>query len=281
MSERRSVSYSYPMQPLHAKEGWFVSHLFFRFDRVAWERISDEEKSRRKAEFARIVSEFRSGENCQLNCYSVWGLKADSAVMLIDPDLHHLNETEIRLAACLGPGVLEPVYAFISMSEISEYMSQDRDYDQNLRNKEGLTPDSPVYQEKMKAFRERMQSYINERLYPRIPDHSVLCFYPMSKQRGDKENWYLLDFDARKTYMAGHAITGRKFHATVKQLVTGSIGLDDWEWGVTLFSDDPFYFKKILYEMRYDEASARFGEFGPFYVGIRLEPDALFRRLQV
>ena len=103
----------------------------------------------------------------------------------------------------------------------------------------------------------------------------------MSKKRETPENWYLLDFEERKRYMAGHAITGRKFHGRVSQLVTGSIGLDDWEWGVSLFADDPFYFKKILYEMRYDEASARFGEFGPFYVGIRLEPGDLLKQLKI
>ncbi len=268
------------MNPIHAKEGWFVSHLFFRVNRRAWETVAAEERTRGIEEFGRLVEEFRRHENCQLNCYSIWGLKADLAIMMIAPDLQMLNDTEFAFLNSLPGGVLEPVDAFVSMSEISEYMSQDKDYDRTLREKEGLAPDSPVYQQKMTEFRERMQVYINERLYPRIPEHEVVCFYPMNKQRGDQENWYLLDFDARKKYMAGHAITGRKFQSTVRQLVTGAIGLDDWEWGVTLFADDPFYFKKLLYEMRYDEASARFGEFGKFYIGLRLEPDQLFSRLR-
>jgi chlorite dismutase len=103
----------------------------------------------------------------------------------------------------------------------------------------------------------------------------------MNKSRLGDDNWYLLDFDSRKRYMAGHAITGRKYQKDVKQLVTGAIGLDDWEWGVTLFAEDPYYFKKIVYEMRYDEASARYGEFGPFYIGIRLEPQELIERLKL
>ncbi len=269
------------MDPIHAKEGWFVSHLFYRVDRSLWEAVDSAERRRRKQRFRGLIDDFRLGRDCQVHCYSIWGLKADLAVMMVDPDLRHLNQAEVALSTSLGAGVLAAADSFVSMSEISEYMSQDKDYDRTLRSKEGLTPESPVYQRKMSEFRERMQVYINERLYPRIPDHELLCFYPMSKRRGDSENWYLLDFDTRKKYMAGHAITGRKFHENVRQLVTGSIGLDDWEWSVSLFSDDPFYFKEILYEMRYDEASARFGEFGPFYVGLRLEPSDLFERLML
>ncbi len=269
------------MDPMNAKEGWFVSHLFFRIDRRVWEQVQPEDRKRGLEQFRGIIAEFRRHDHCQLHCYSIWGLKADLAIMLVAPDLQMLNDTEFALLAALPGGALAPVHTFVSMSEISEYMSQDKDYDRTLREKEGLSPDSEPYRQKMTAFRERMQVYINERLYPQIPDHRLMCFYPMNKQRGDKENWYLLDFDDRKTYMAGHAITGRKFQGTVRQLVTGSIGLDDWEWGVTLFADDPFYFKKLLYEMRYDEASARFGEFGKFYVGLRLEPDQLFGRLRI
>jgi len=269
------------MMPILAKEGWFVSHLFFNVNRVLWEELPTEDRRRAKARLGAVLHEFRSLDHCQMNFYSVWGLKADFAVMMVDPDLKHLNQTEVALANCLSPGVLDCVDSFVSMSEVSEYMSQEGDYDRTLRTKDGLVPESAEYQEKMAEFRKRMRVYIDERLYPQLPEHRVMCFYPMTKQRGDKENWYLLDFEARKRYMAGHSITGRKFQSTVRQLVTGSIGLDDWEWGVTLFADDPYYFKKILYEMRYDEASARYGEFGRFYVGIRLEPDDLFEHLML
>ncbi len=269
------------MDPINAHEGWFVSHLFFEVDRLLWDSLGSEEQGERKAKFRELIDSFRAGQNCQANVYSIWGLKADLAVMLVDPDLRHLNRTEYELASALGAGVLRRVDSFISVSEISEYMSQDKDYDRTLREKEGLEPDSALYQQKMGDFKARMQVYINDRLYPKLPDHRVFCFYPMNKQRGDRENWYLLDFDARKEFMAGHAITGRRFHATVRQLVTGSIGLDDWEWGVTLFADDPYFFKKLLYEMRYDEASARFAEFGLFYIGLRYEPDELFEQLMM
>jgi chlorite dismutase len=269
------------MDPIHAHEGWFVSHLFYRINRTVWESIDSSQQSQQRETFQRVVKDFQNAENCQICCYSLWGLKADLGMLLISPELQNLNNVEFELSTALSPGVLEPADSFISLSETSEYMSQTQDYARTLKEKEGLAPDSPEYRKKMQAFQERMQVYINERLYPRIPEHQVVCFYPMNKQRGDKENWYLLDFEKRKQYMAGHAITGRKFQQHVRQLVTGSIALDNWEWGVTLFADDPFYFKKLLYEMRYDEASARFAEFGDFYIGIHLEPGELMTRLRL
>jgi chlorite dismutase len=269
------------MNPIHAHEGWFVSHLFYRINRTVWEALDSSQQTQQREKFQRVVKDFQKAENCQICCYSVWGLKADLGILLISPELQSLNNVELDLSTALSPGVLEPVDSFVSLSETSEYMSQTQDYDRTLKEKEGLTPDSPEYREKMEAFQARMQVYINERLYPKIPEHQVVCFYPMNKQRGDKENWYLLDFEKRKQYMAGHAITGRKFQPHVRQLVTGSIALDNWEWGVTLFADDPFYFKKLLYEMRYDEASARFAEFGDFYIGIHLEPGELLTRLRL
>ncbi len=269
------------MDPIYAAEGWFVSHLFYRVNRSELSRVARAEMAQARQRFLELVEVFRKEENCQLFCYSIWGSKADLAIMLIDPEFTRLLQIETEFLTVFPPGVLERTDSFSSMSEISEYMSQEADYDRTLRNKEKLTPESPEYISKMTAFRERMKGYIDERLYPRVPEHRVMCFYPMSKKRDGSENWYLLDFEDRKRYMAGHAITGRKFQGTVSQLVTGSIGLDDWEWGVTLFADDPYYFKKILYEMRYDEASAKFGEFGRFYVGINLDPAGLLAKLKL
>ena len=269
------------MDPIYASKGWFVSHLFYRIDRKELSAVPSAEMVGSRQSFTGLTEVFCKGENCQLFSYAVWGSKADLAIVMVSPEFTSLVQMETELLTLFPPGVLQAVDSFSSMTEISEYMSQEEDYDRTLRNKDKLLPDSPEYIEKMEAFRRRMKIYIDERLFPRIPDHRLICFYPMSKKRETPENWYLLDFEERKRYMAGHAITGRKFHGKVSQLVTGSIGLDDWEWGVSLFADDPFYFKEILYEMRYDEASARFGEFGPFYVGIRLEPRDLLKQLKI
>jgi chlorite dismutase len=269
------------MDPIYASEGWFVSHLFYSLDRKELSCVPGSKVRQFCQGFPELVEVFCKRENCQLFCYAIWGSKADIGLLLVSPEFTSLVKMETDILTLFPPGVLKTVYSFSSMSEISEYMSQEEDYDRTLRSKKQLTPDSPEYQKKMEAFRNRMKIYIDERLFPRIPDHRVICFYPMSKKRDTPENWYLLDFEERKRYMAGHAITGRKFQGKVSQLVTGSIGLDDWEWGVSLFADDPYYFKKILYEMRYDEASARFGEFGPFYVGIKLAPEDLLGQLKL
>jgi chlorite dismutase len=112
-----------------------------------------------------------------------------------------------------------------------------------------------------------------------MPEWEVMGFYPMSKRRNGPDNWYALDFPARKQLMAGHARVGRKYAGRVSQLITGSTGLDDWEWGVTLMAHQVDALKEIVYEMRFDEVSARYGEFGPFFVNIRLKPAALWTHL--
>jgi hydrogen peroxide-dependent heme synthase len=269
------------MQPVTPQEGWFVLHLFYQLDRKAWELLPRPDRDTPKERLAQVFASFRQAENCQINGYVILGHKADLGFMLVDPELHHLSETENELLAAFPPGCVRPAYSYLSMSEVSEYVSQEKDYDRTLREKEGLHPDSPEYHSKMEAFRQRIRVYTDERLYPRIPEHQVMCFYPMSKARNEGDNWYTLDFETRKRLMGGHLISGRRYAGKVRQLVTGSTGLDAWEWGVTLFADDPYYLKKIVYEMRYDELSARYGLFGDFLVGIRLEPEQLLARLRL
>ncbi len=269
------------MQAICATQGWFVLHVFYRIDRQRWGDLDLDRRLLSRHRLCQLMERFRAAENCQGNAYAVVGHKADFGLMLIDPELNHLSQTENDLLKVFPEGIIEPVYSFISMTETSEYMSQDADYDRVLREKEGLDPSSAEYQEKMGAFSKRMGFYINERLHPVLIQHKVMCFYPMNKARRDKDNWYALDFDTRKCLMGGHLITGRKFAGKVKQLVTGSVGLDQWEWGVTLFADDPYYLKKIVYEMRFDQVSAYYGEFGDFLLGIHLEGEELFDRLRL
>ena len=108
-----------------------------------------------------------------------------------------------------------------------------------------------------------------------------MCFYPMNKRREGGDNWYLLDFTTRKKLMGGHARVGRKYAGRVSQLITGSAGVDDWEWGVTLIAHQVDAIKEIVYEMRFDEVSARYAEFGPFYLNLRLQPTALWEHLRL
>jgi len=269
------------MEPIRAEEGWFVLHSFYTVDRRHWAKLVDSERRDAEASFAKVLADYRLGANCQVNSYAILGHKADFGVMMIDPELGHLSQTENGILRAFPPGIITPSYSFFSLTEISEYMSQEKDYDRTLREKDGLSPESDEYKTKMQAFRDRMRFYINDRLYPKIPEHKAICFYPMNKSRGSTYNWYSLDFDSRKNLMAGHLVSGRRYQGKVKQLVTGSVGLDAWEWGVTLFADDPYYFKKVVYEMRFDEVSARYGEFGDFLVGVRLEPAELFEHLKL
>jgi len=141
--------------------------------------------------------------------------------------------------------------------------------------------DSTKLNQALSAFRERMKHYRQERVYPTLPDWPVVCFYNMSKRRGEQRNWYALPYDERRKLMKGHAAVGREFSGKVKQLITGSTGLDDAEWGVTLFARDTFQIKAIVYKMRFDPVSAEYADFGEFYIGIQLPLDELFRRLQL
>ena len=176
-------------------------------------------------------------EDCQVVTASMLGHKADVCVLTLGPDLRRIR----RLQTDVQAGGLDVVDSYVSLTEVSEYAAG-------------------VPEELRQA-----------RLYPTLPPEGMpaMCFYPMSKRRAPgAENWYALSFDERMELMRGHGSAGREFRGRVLQLVTGSTGLDDWEWGVTLLAHDPIHLKGIVYEMRFDEASTRYAEFGPFYTGV-------------
>jgi len=203
--------------------------------------------------------------------FAVLGHKADLGVMALGPDLARLQAFQHELTGA----PLEPVWSYVSLTEQSEYTSTADDERSRLVA-EGVSGDE--LDEKVAAFAERMAHYVDARLHPQLPHRAVLGFYPMSKRRDAGANWYELPFAERKRLMGGHAKVGRTYAGRVLQLITGSTGLDDWEWGVTLLTDDPVVLKEIVNEMRFDEASARYAEFGPFFTGLVLDPaDALAR----
>jgi peroxiredoxin len=144
----------------------------------------------------------------------------------------------------------------------------------------GVGPKSPEWKTEIDAEVARQREKIAPRLFPKIPERTYLCFYPMDKKRDGADNWYRLPIDQRQRLMHDHGMVGRRFAGEVTQIISGSIGFDDWEWGVDLFADDPLVFKKLVYEMRFDEASASYAKFGPFYIGIRLAADDLGKLLQ-
>jgi len=261
------------------REGWHVIHLFFRLEQAQWSLFSDEEKLAAKTHLAELVQEIRSTDSTQVLTFSMVSPKADIGFMLLTDDLHKANRFEKQLGRALGPDVLTPVYSYLSMTELSEYTTTEEQYAADLTRDEGIAPGTPEMEAKLEDFRKRMKKYNSDRLYPNMPDWPVFCFYPMSKRRDGSHNWFHLDFETRRKLMAGHARVGRTFAGRVRQLITGSTGLDEWEWGVTLFSHNTQDIKEIVYEMRFDEVSALYADFGDFYIGLQLPLDELFRRV--
>lgn len=266
--------------PLVPREGWHVMHLFYHVDHAQWALYSDEEKRQSKTRLTELVQEIRATPDTHLLIFSVATPKADLGFMLLTPDLQVANMFEKQLSLSLGPEILSPTYSYLSQTEGSEYTTTREQYAaETLIAEEGLTEGSPEFEAGLKTFDERMAHYLKHRLYPVLPDWPVICFYPMSKRRNEGDNWYALDFEARKKLMAGHAKVGRTYSGRILQLITGSTGLDEFEWGVTLLAKDTIDIKSIVYEMRFDEVTARYGEFGDFYIGMQLPLDILFRRI--
>jgi chlorite dismutase len=217
----------------------------------------------------------------RLTTYATIGGKADLAFFLLAADLAQLGQIHRDLEACFPPGALARVFSYLSVTELSEYMPTEENNRRTLIEQEKLAPDSEAFNRRMGELRERMKQYEQYRLYPEMPDWEIMGFYPMSKRRAATDNWYTLDFDTRRKLMSGHARVGRKYAGRVSQLITGSTGLDDWEWGVTLMAHQVDALKDIVYEMRFDEVSARYGDFGPFFVNLRLAPAQLWDHLRL
>jgi hydrogen peroxide-dependent heme synthase len=242
--------------------GWGVMHLMLR-------ALPEEPGAEAVLE---AIGEFAATDPNQVIAFSVLGASADVGLMALGPDLDALD----RLTKDVLRGPFAPEYSFLSLTELSEYTGTESE--ERARLEAAGEADVPAA---LAAWAERMAAYNDARLHPRLPTRPVIAFYPMSKRRAEGANWYSLPFDERRELMQGHARVGRRYAGRVLQLITGATGLDDWEWGVTLLADDPATIKEIVYEMRFDEVSARYGEFGPFYVGLTMEARAAFARAGV
>ena len=275
-------------EPVESESGWGVLHLFYRVDRA---RAEQEPGGARRAldAIAALTAprparpssgQASSGEEDphQVLTFVALGHKADLGVMAVGPDLARLQTFQRDLERA----PLVPTWSYVSMTETSEYATTEDDERARLAAEDGITDPAEV-EALLVVWRERIAHYRAQRVRPTLPRRRTICFYPMSKRRGGPAdagaNWYALPFDERKRLMAGHARVGRGYAGRVTQLITGSTGLDDWEWGVTLFADDPGDLKEIVYEMRFDEVSARYAEFGPFVTGLLLEPAEALRRV--
>ncbi len=255
--------------------GWPVLHQYFRIDRASWRELDTASRKAAIEEFRSALAQCGSEEGMQF--VPMAGVaKSDFAFMAVHPDLSRIQRLSQQLAATEFGTCLEPIYSFLSMSEISDYMSGPSDWAKQIIEDQGVAPDSPEFAEAMERYRQRIEKYAEARVHPQLPtDMDIVCFYPMAKRRGEFQNWYSLDVTERKRLMGDHAKTGRTFAGRVLQLITTCTGLDDWEWGVTLFSHDLKSIRDVVYEMRFDPASAIYGEFGEFYIATRMDPAKL------
>ncbi len=253
-------------------------HLFYTIDRSAWALLTSEERLQALTHLTQLLQDIRSHERTQLLTFAMVTPKADFGVMLLTGDLQDANEFEKKITVALGPGVLQPIYSYLSMTERSEYTMSSAQKAAEL-TAGGHAPDSPEHRKELGDFETRMKKYLSDRLYPNMSDWPVFCFYPMSKRREGEDNWFSLDYEARRKFMEGHARVGRGYAGKIRQLITGSTGLDEFEWFVTLQAKDTFDIKAVVYDMRFDEVSARYAEFGDFFIGLQLPLSEIFRRL--
>ena len=254
-------------------EGWYVLHDIYR---VNWPALRALGASRR-SEIAREAAAWSSAaiepQRGDTAVYSVLTQKGDLMWIHYRPTPDDINAVELAQRQLGIFEYLEPAYSYFSVIEVSLYevmaIAMKRLADR------GLKPGTPDYETARADEMERQKAHLSERLYRKIPAQRYVCFYPMNKRRGEQVNWYALPLAERRAMMRSHGTIGHKYHETVTQVIAGSTGLDDWEWGVSLHSDDAVIFKKLVYEMRFDPASALYAEFGPFYLGIRTEPRGL------
>jgi chlorite dismutase len=245
--------------------GWHCSHLYYRWDRARLAQLTDAQLASGRSHLIAALDPAGSDAPTRLQTSIVSGHKADFGLMLMDPDPLKVDRVHQRLTAGgLGPALL-PAYSFVSISEISEYVPSVEQYAERLAA-EGSDPDSDAHRLKVQAYADRLEGMNRQRLTPDFPAYPSTCFYPMNKKRKTGENWFTLSKEERNRLMSEHARSGMAFAGKVSQLITVGLGLDDWEWGVTLWAANPEFLKEIVYKMRFDEASARYAEFGPFLV---------------
>lgn len=261
-------------------QGVHVAHLFFRLDRVCWNALPSGDSEAALQRLEKVCTAHAGPAAPRVMTFAGVGGKCDVAFMLFAAEAQELSALQRAVELAFPPGALAPVYSYFSVTELPEYVATDDDLKAILA-REGVVPGHPEFADRFAAAQKRNAEYQHYRLHPELPDWEIMCFYPMNKRRQGNDNWYALDFETRKKLMAGHAKTGRKFSGRISQLITGSAGLDDWEWGVTLMAHQFDAVKEIVYEMRFDEVSARYGEFGPFYNCLRMQPADLWAHLRL
>ena len=255
-----------PAVPL-TLDGSYILHQMFRIRWSAWRALaaSDQKHILDRATTRLVPLEQNKQEPSAL--FSLLGHKGDLMIVHFRRTLDELNDAELRLAHSRLHEFLEPATSYLSVVELGLYEASVKLYAE-LKER-GLQPGTAEWNQEVEAEMTKQREAAAPRLWPEIPARRYLCFYPMNKLRGEAKNWYSEPIIERQRMMREHGRIGRRYAGRVIQIISGSIGFDDWEWGVDLFADDPLVFKKLVYEMRFDEASAVYGLFGGFFVGLR------------
>ena len=259
----------FPPVPL-TLEGASALHQFFRFDWKAWRSCADGERKRIAAEAVAALGALEKAADGKVHTalFSQLGHKGDLVLIHFRDSLEALNQVELDLAQTELYGFLEQRHSYVSVVELGLYESTRKTYE--AASAKGFEQHTPEWNAEVAGSLQRGSAAMAPRLWPGVPEAKYLCFYPMDRKRDEVKNWYMVPFADRQRMMHEHGLIGRRYGDVVKQIISGSIGYDDWEWGVDLFADDPVVFKKLIYEMRFDEVSAEYALFGQFFISVRL-----------
>ena len=266
--EQQSTSQSpvLPATPL-TLDGSYLLHQMFRVRWPAWKALGHTEQKHILDRAATLFSGLEANKQAATGLFSMIGHKGDLMVVHFRKSLDDVNDAELAIANSELNEFLEPTTSYLSVVELGLYEGSVKLYSE-LTTK-GLKPGTADWNREVEAELSKQREASAARLWPEIPARRYLCFYPMNKHRGEAKNWYSEPISERQRMMRDHGMIGRHYAGRVTQIISGSIGFDDWEWGVDLFADDPLVFKKLVYEMRFDEGSAVYGLFGSFFIGLR------------
>jgi hydrogen peroxide-dependent heme synthase len=281
MNPTDTAALQLPAVPL-TLEGYATLHQMMRFRWTAWRALAENVRREIAAEASSLLAamEAESGGKSggQSALFSLLGHKGDLMLVHFRESFDQLNQAELDLARLRLNDFLEPATSYLSVIELGLYESSLKTY-KALADR-GVEPHSDEWKKAIQETIARQKEAMKPRLFPAMPPNRYICFYPMDRRRGEDKNWYTLPMEERQRQMNEHGLVGRRYAGEVKQIITGSIGFDDWEWGVDLFADDPLVFKKLIYEMRFDQVSAVYALFGTFYVGLRCPANRLHDLLE-
>lgn len=256
-------------------DGWWILHRMFSFDRLAWDRLPEVERAAIIREASTAFESLKNREDGDFGLSQLLGHKADFMLTHYSKNYDGLAHAQIIVDKLRLKDYIKPCASYVSILELGLYDATGKIHAALAERelKVGTAEWNQAFDELLKE--QEKAPHNAGRLWARIPQRRYVCFYPMDKKRGEDVNWYMLPFAERARLMLEHGKIGRMYHGLVTQVISGSIGYDNYEWGVDLYADEPIIFKKLIYEMRFDEASARYGHFGDFYSGVQFSIDQL------